>query len=354
MAFDQRESRTQPVGVTAPKEPLGFWASYRAVRRNVLELIPEQAYRQPVLTGGRRKGWMMLMDPPALERVFRGNVANYPKSPVARRLMTPREGENLIIAEGQSWRWQRRTMSPMFQPKALKAMSPVMSVAGASAADRIGAQDAEVVDVYPEVIAATCDVICDLALSGRDAINRAALTNAIEGYLRNIARVSLLDLLGAPSWVPRPGTLLNRDGPHMDRMTDEIIAARRARGPSDPPDILDMMLAANDPETGAEMDPVTMRNNLLGLLFAGHETTALAITWSLYLLALHQGAQDRARDEAQAAITGDPEAEIDPAKLGYARQVIEEALRLYPPAGFLTRTALEADELAGHEVKAGA
>lgn len=136
-------------------------------------------------------------------------------------------------------------------------------------------------------------------------------------------------------------------------MADGVIAARLARGPSDPPDLLDLMLQG-DPKTGTALDPLMVRNNLLGFLFAGHETTALALTWALYLLAFDRSVQARTRDEVRNALGDRDVAEhADLANLPLVGRVIDEALRLYAPAGFLTRKALEDDELSGQQVRAG-
>jgi cytochrome P450 len=139
----------------------------------------------------------------------------------------------------------------------------------------------------------------------------------------------------------------------MDAMVDRIVAARKARGPSDPPDLLDLMIAAEDPETGRRMDDTDLRNNLLGLLFAGHETTALALTWALYLLALDPELQAEAGALCRGTLGDRVAGAADLAALAPVRRILDEALRLYPPAGFMTRTATEEDELAGRPVRAG-
>jgi cytochrome P450 len=203
------------------------------------------------------------------------------------------------------------------------------------------------------MVAASCDVICDIALSGREAVDRAALAASVDAFVRRSARISLLDLLGAPGWLPRPGEAFGGGRAGMDRTLDRIVAARVARGPSDPPDLLDLMIAARDPESGRGLDAVGLRNDLAAFLFAGHETTALALTWSLWILAAEPAVQARAAEEARAAIGEGPAGAEELESLGYVRQVVEEALRLFPPAGFLTRTAAEDDELAGRPVRRG-
>jgi len=355
MALDRDHAGVEAVGVAAPEAPLGFWGSYRAARRNVLELIPAAAYREPVLSGGRGAGWIMLCEPEAVERVLKTREPAYPKSAVTLRLMSPRRGDNIITTGRETWRWQRRAMAPVFAPRALaEGSGPAMTAAADAACAGLAARAPGIVDLYPAMVGATCDVICDIALSGREALDRPALARAIDRYVDRIARVSFLDLAGVPNWVPRPGEVLDRSRARMDRMADAVIEARLARGPSDPPDLLDLMIAAQDPETGRTMSRLQLRNNLLGLLFAGHETTALALTWALYLLALDRDAQDRAAAEAREVIGDGPARAEHADRLSYVRQVVEEALRLYPPAGFMTRTAAEEDELAGRRVAKGA
>lgn len=342
----------RPIGVPAPAAPLGFWASYRTARRNVLELIPAPAYREPVLAGGGpRRGWIMLMDPDAIETVLRTREADFPKSPILKRLMTPREGGNLIVAEGADWRRQRRALSPAFAPRALAASAPAMTRAAEAASVRLAAAGRAPLDVHPVMVTATCDVICDVALSGRETVDRAALARSVNRYIATVGRLSLLDLLRAPRWIPRPGALLyGRD--RMDARVDAIVAARRARGPSDPPDLLDLMIEAAGPAPDRAA-LVEVRNNLNGFLFAGHETTALALTWALYLLAIDPGVQDRARSIARDALGDRAAGHADLPALGYHRRIVEEALRLYPPAGLLTRGVTAETTLAGRPVRPG-
>jgi len=355
MALDTR-SKPRPVGVTPPPRPLGLWASYRAARRNLLELIPEPAYREPVLRGGRtgRPGWMMLMDPDGLEHVLKGAETGFPKSDVTLRILRPREGESLFTSTGAAWRWQHRAMTPMFQHRALLGIAPVMTAAAEAAAGRIAAQASDgPVDLYAEMVQATCDVICDAALSGRESLDRAALTDGVTRFITGPARVSLLDILGAPQWIPRPGRLLDRAGPKMDARMDAIIEARLARGPGDPPDMLDLLIGAADPKSGRSMGRIELRNNLLAFIVAGHETTALALAWALYLLALHPERQEEARTVAREALGDRAATAEDLPALAPLRRVIEEALRLYPPAAFMTRQAEVEAEVAGHRIAPG-
>ncbi|MEM9438094.1 MAG: cytochrome P450 [Pseudomonadota bacterium] len=356
MALDSlRPATSHPVSVPGLTYEPGLWGSYRIARRNVLELIPERVYHEPVLTGGKRPGWIMITDPSAMERVLKDRVDDYPKNEIVKRLMSPRKGTNLIVSEGEEARNQRRVFAPVFAARALKSPAAIMTDAAGDMLTRIetARTGAEPLDVFPQMQAATCDIICDLVLSGREAVDRDALRASVDGFVASQGRISLFDLLGVPNSIPRPFELTNRSRIKMDKMADGVVAARMARGPSDPPDLLDLMLAG-DPVTGDPLDPLMVRNNLLGFLFAGHETTALALTWALYLLAFDPAIQARAQAEVHAAL-GDREVagHDDLDQLPLVGRVINEALRLYAPAGFLTRKALVDDELAGTPVRAG-
>jgi len=356
MALDAlRPADIYPVSVPSLTYEPGLWSSYRIARRNVLELIPERVYHEPVLTGGKRPGWIMITDPEAMERVLKDRVDAYPKNEILKRLMSPRKRTNLIVSEGDEAQSQRRVFAPVFAARALKSAAGIMTDAAGDMLTRVedARNGSEPLDVFPQMQAATCDIICDLVLSGREAVDRDTLRASVDGFVASQGRISIFDLLGVPNSVPRPFELTNRSRIRMDRMADAVVAARMARGPSDPPDLLDLMLAG-DPKTGAPLDALMVRNNLLGFLFAGHETTALALTWALYLLAFDPAVQGRARVEVAAALGSRETATHDDLeKLPLVGRVISEALRLYAPAGFLTRKALEDDELSGMAVRAG-
>ncbi|SEA71410.1 cytochrome P450 [Rubrimonas cliftonensis] len=338
-----------PVTITPPPRPLGLWGAFRAARRNILEIVPEPAYREPVVKGGGGRPGRMLLHPPAIEHVLKAKARAMPRSDVTLRLLRPTKGESLFTAPWEEWRWQHRAIAPVFQHRMLLSLSRAMTDSAGATARRIAAAAPDgPVDVYHEMVVATFDVINDVALSGRERLDRAAVAQGVTRFIETVARVSLLDILGAPEWIPRPARLLTGGARRLDAMVDGVIAerlARRAGRPAEDPDLLDMLIEARDPESGRALSPVELRNNLLAFIVAGHETTALALTWALYLLALHPEAQARARTEAQGALSGEAAVAEDLPGLPYTRRVIAEALRLYPPAGFLARTAKAPDPM---------
>ena len=206
------------------------------------------------------------------------------------------------------------------------------------------------------MVRTTFDVIADVTFSGDGMFDAEGVHQGIDAYIAEAGRISLLDVLGAPNWVPRPGRLIYSRGPvrDMHRIADQAIEARRERGPDGVPDLLDLLLEGEDPKTKRQMNTAELRDNLLTFIVAGHETTALTLSWALYLCAFDPRVQEKARAEL-AEVLGDRQTVTgeDVANLPYIRMIVDEALRLYPPAGMVSRTAMAQDELCGREVRPG-
>ena len=343
-----------PARVALHTRPLGIWGSFQAGRRNVLELIPEIATRVPILSGKTGKRWHMVMDPGALRHILRDGVADYPKSEVTKLILGPAIGDSLFVAEGAHWQWQRRAAAPMFTHRNVTALAPVMTAAAERSVARIGDGVGRAVDVYAEMVTATFEVISDVTFSDGAGFERDKVHAAIETYIGQTAKVSLLDIMGAPAWLPRPHRMFSSQGMReMKRVADAAIDRRRLEGAKPVPDLLDLLLAGEDPATKRRMTTAELRDNLLTFIVAGHETTALTLAWALYLCAFDQDVQEAARVEAQAVLGDRAATAADLAALPLTRRIVDEALRLYPPAAFLSRTAQTADTLLGRQVRPG-
>lgn len=363
------QRRFRPAHVTPARRPLSVPELAIAARRNLLETFPALAYHAPIVSGRAVGRWHLVMEPAALKRMLLDHVDNYPKSRATLRLLRAEEGSSIFTSEAEEWRWQRRAAAPVFAHRKLVDLAPAMSLAAARAADRLAASaargyggDGGVACVLEETTAATFDVVCDTLLSGGRVgedlgLDRAKVGGAIAKYLAAIGKISLLDILDAPDWIPRPAQAANQKILEETVETvDRLIAARRKEVAETGPraDIISYLLTTADPETGREMDDATIRNNILAFIVAGHETTALTLGWALYLLANAPDVQEACAAEARAALG--PERVANAAHLGrlpLTKQVIEEALRLYPPAALLGRQAREADTLCGREIRPG-
>ena len=346
----------KPPSVPMALRPLTLTETVHHARRNALTVVPRLAYLQPIVSGRTLSRWHMIMEPGALKRLLLDKVHAYPKAPIMKRMLTPAVGQSLFTTEGAEWRWRRRAVAPVFAHRNVVALTPFMSATADRASDRI-AKATSAVDAVDLMMGATFDVIADVALSGRESFDQKRYLEMVTLYFESIGKVSLLDFLDAPDWVPRPGILGGRRSVRaMHGMIEKAMERRRARG-GEADDLLSHMLEATDPETGRKMSHEEIRNNMQFFIVAGHETTALTIAWALYLLANDPAVQARARDEAQGVLGAGAEARPatgeDLEQLSYIRQVIDETMRLYPPVGMVNRLALEEDELVGRKVRAG-
>ncbi len=343
-----------PPMVPLVTEPWTILQSLKAARRNLLEIIPEIALHQPIVSGKTGARWHMVMDPEALRLILRDRLDDYPKSNVTKNILRPAIGDSLFVAEGAHWKWQRRAAAPVFTHRNISNLSPVMEAAADRACDRIAAQKGRAADLLEEMVKTTFEVISDVTFSGDSAFDSDVLQKSFEIYIDSTAKISLLDMLNAPDWVPRPGRMFGSVGiKRMKSMSDSAIELRQRKGGGDIPDLLDLLMEGEDPETKRKMNNSELRDNLLAFIVAGHETTALTLAWALYLCAFDPSVQEKVRHEAQDVLRGRTATADDLPNLPYTRQVIDETLRLYPPAAFLSRTAQKADTLCGREIRKG-
>lgn len=343
-----------PPRVKLVSEKWGILQSLRAARRNLIEIIPEIALHQPIVSGKMGVPWHMVMDPEANRRILRDRLEDYPKSDVTKNILRPAIGDSMFVAEGAHWRWQRRAAAPVFSHRNVANLAPIMSAAAERSCTRIDAQVGHAADLFAEMVTATFEVISDVTFSGDEGFDRDGIHSAIDGFIAGSAKVSLFDVLGFPNWVPRPGRMMASGSMRaMKSMADGVIDGRREKSDDEVPDLLDLLLAGEDPETKRKMNTDELRDNLLTFIVAGHETTALTLSWALYLCAFDPSVQDRARAEAQSVLDGRVATEADLANLPFIRQIIDETLRLYPPAAFLSRTAQVQDEICGRAIAPG-
>ncbi len=322
-----------------------------AARRNVLEIIPALAYKQPIVTGEMLIRWHMLADPGGLRRVLLENLDNYPKSEIMRRMLRPAIGNSLFNADGAEWKWQRRAVVPVFTHRNVVALAPAMAATAERVSARLRAGNGRR-EMVAEMLTATFDVICDVALSGRDHFDAKTFGAAITRYFQTAGRASLLDFLGVPEWFPRPGELLAGSSVRtMHNMVAQAIDARRKVATGGADDLLDYMLAAEDPETRRRMSADDLVYNMQFFIVAGHETTALALSWALYLLANAPEHQERAYRQAVAQLQGRAATAADLPAIPFIEQILDESMRLYPPVGLLARNVLAKDEVCGREMR---
>lgn len=300
-----------------------------------------------------RKEVVRLVHPEHSRHVLVKNRANYIKGQGVDTLrhMT---GEGLFTADGELWQTQRRMMQPHFTVAAVRTYGQAMQGAIEESCARLSEQGREgASDMSFELMRFTMDVICRTMFSVGAGGEAKGLSEAItEAMHWTGARGTRLVQL--PPRVPTPENVrFKRALVEIDRFLLGMIERRRASGElGQHGDLLDVLLQASDEETGRGMSVQQLRDEMVTVFLAGHETTAISLGWALYLLSQHRDAQELLHAEADA-LARDPTAD-DLAALPATRRVIEEALRLFPPVWINPRQALAEDEVDGLRIPAGA
>jgi cytochrome P450 len=313
----------------------------------------EDHFTAPVVAGDGAMGRITVVSDPALIRyLLVENVANYRKDDLQRRVLAPGLGEGLLSAEGDEWRLQRRTLAPIFSARTVRGFESAMNAAGARLARRLRRRDGARVDVALEMTRATLDVLERTIFTQGLPGDPDALGRAITRFLEAVGPIDPLDVFGVPEFVPRIGRLRARPaGRFFAEVVDELITRRRAlmEAGDAPQDLLTLLIAAQDPETGNGLSDLAVRANIVTFIAAGHETTANALTWALYCLSQDEAAQERVEAEVDRAEEGD----FTLGALPFTRAVVEEGMRLFPPVPFLSRQATRDDRFGRIKVPRG-
>ena len=293
--------------------------------------------------------FLFVSDPGLIEQVLVRQASRFGKDWFARDLKRIL-GEGLLTSEGDFWKRQRRLSSPAFHRERLAEYAAVM-VDRAEAAYATWPTGAER-DVHHGFMGLTLDIVARTLFSadveGVGAVVGPALEAVLDWY-GNPALVANPWLVATP--LP-PARRYREAGAAMRGIVDGIIRQRRAAPDPDSHDLLAMLLAAQD-EDGARMTDTQVRDEVLTLFLAGHETTALVLSWATTLLCQHPAVTRRLRAEAEAVAPGRPLTLADLPRLTYAEAVVNETMRLHPPAWAIGREALEPFELGGHAFPKG-
>ncbi len=327
--------------------------SWRAIaaglRDNALAGFPPRAFEEiAVARGFVGHRQIILNDPAAIRHVLIENADNYRRTASIFRLLGPVVGNGLFLAEGEDWRQQRRTVAPAFAPRAMAALAGQVARACDRLEGELAALDGAETDLFARLrllaleIAAAALFSLDLAQEG------PVLRAMMQGYADGIGRPTLLDFLLPRGWpAPRSWARWRFRRRWMARIA-ESLAVRRAEPLSDPPrDLFDMMSAGATSEDRLVEQAATM-------LAAGHETTAVALFWTLYLAASLPQVQQRLFAEVTPLDLGPTGAAASLPRLVYTRAVVDEALRLYPPAFSIVRQARSADQAGSVTIPARA
>jgi cytochrome P450 len=352
-------SATAPelAGPKIPAKPLSFFAAFRAMKENPLATIPRIAYEQPIW---RAKSLfddqLLVSDPAGIKRVLLDNVANYPKTALDVSILSAAFGDGLLTSQGDKWRAHRRVMSPSFDHRSIASYAPAITDAAAARLDAWDAkgENAEI-DIVREMLTLTLEVIARTMFSADSETLQTRLDETIRNGMAELGfGLQLIAPLIGPFLLKRKLARIRANFAAVDAVMGNVIRSREKRAGAGPKDLLDRLIAATDSETGFRLTDEEVRDEVVIIFIAGHETSALASSYVWYLLSLHPDVEAKLHAELDAVLGGRMPGFDDLEKLSYTRMVIDEAMRLYPPAPMLTgRVALADDEFCGRPIAKG-
>ncbi len=344
-----------PPTVTPPEEALGLARFLVRFVRNPIATLPRQVYEQSLFRLPReRPPAVWVTDPELTDIVLLRQSASFPKTELERRVFAPALGHGILTSEGEAWRWQRKCAAPMFRHGELLAYVPAMAAAAEAQLARWRSRaPGALAAIDDDMTETTFDVVTHTILSGCDAREGAVIKDAGQRFLEPISWPIVYAMLRLPVWLWHPGRKRMLAAAAQERGAVRALARRRRAEPGHRGDLLARLLAARHPDTGEAMSEDMLVDNLVTFLAAGHETTAKALTWTLYLLARAPHWQRRVRAEVREVAGFRPIAAADIARLSITQRVLKEAMRLYPPAPVLTRVAAHAVRLGEHDIRAG-
>ena len=341
--------RTKPLGLI----PF-LWVSWR----DPLLMWSERHFKEPQLFGSGRFGEILVVShPEGVRHVLTENAANYEKGALQRRVLGPMLADGLLLTEGDVWRRARRILAPLFTPARTLKMAERMDAVCRARVDALHLEHgARVLNIDSEMSGLTFDILSATLFSDELDGDARGFEQALNQYLSVGGRIDPLDVINAPGWIPRLGrTASYRSAKFFEQRVGALVARRRARieaGDDRPDDLLTALLTARDEgEDGKGLDDREVAANILTFILAGHETTARTLGWALHLISRSPETATRLKVEADTFDVADPKW-VD--GLPWMRAVIEEAMRLFPPAPTLARRALGPDVIGGQAISTGA
>jgi cytochrome P450 len=345
--------------VEVPKPPAGRLPFLRLLARVVSNPVASWGrdfYQEPIVVYDEfGLQTVFVMDPELIQAVLLDDIDSFSKSPIYKHVLGEGGGEGVLIAEGERWRWQRRLLAPLFRAEEVTAYVPAFVSACAPPLQRWArSAPGSLQPIHSDIAAATLQVLEDTVLGADLPVEdhrrvAAAGTAFLQPTVWRVAYSSLR----LPAWTPHPGrSRMGKASRDLREVAGRALAGRRGKDAGN--DLVSRLMAARDPATGEAMPDSLIIDNLVTFLLAGHETTAQALTWTLYLLALFTDWQEKAREEIRRVAGGRPIDREVLKELSLVEAIFQEAMRLYPPAPSLMRRAARHTELGGRDIKQGA
>ncbi|HEY7391399.1 MAG TPA: cytochrome P450 [Bryobacteraceae bacterium] len=288
--------------------------------------------------------------PELVRQVLVEQAEKFVKPGLVKRAFRPFAGAGLFTSDGALWRRQRKLMQPAFQHRQLATYAGVMT----EHAERVmnSFVDGEIRDIRAEMTKLTLGIVVR-SLFGADITREASEISPLMVSILDATNQRLNTILRIPSWVPTLRNLREKRAVNKLEAVLQVLIRTRRVSSENRDDLLSVLLRATDGESGAQMSDQQLRDELMTLFLAGHETTASALTWTWYLVAQHPEVETRLAGELQRVLAGRTPSVDDLAKLPYTEMVLREAIRLYPPAPGVAREPIEDVSIGGYDVPKG-
>lgn len=329
-----------------PEREISIFRVFAASKTNPLLLWPDVAYERDSFTQrSLGRTWILLNHPNAIHHVLVENPGNYRRSPATIRILRPITGQGLLLSEGDDWKHQRRTIAPALAPRMMALLVRHMASAAHDLVVTLSSSTNKPIDLLGWMYFVALEIAGRSMFSLEMRQFGPAMRDMLGNYTQDLARPFFFDLV-LPVGIPTFRDLRRRRyNEKWMQLIDRMIDARAA-APADGKarDLFDLLLHARDPETGEGFSRAKLRDEVATMIVAGHETTALALFWALYLLASVPDEQDTLIAELRDCDVGVQNIAERLSNLPHLRAVIAETLRLYPPAFTLVRQALAKDE----------
>jgi cytochrome P450 len=332
-----------PILGNVPLPGADWLAGFERAARNFGDVVYFQFLHVPMI---------LLVHPDAIESVLLTHPGNFFKSRDYRAIAKVL-GHGLLTSEGEEWRAQRKMLQPAFRRENILSYAPVMTKCAERMLGRW--RDGETRDLHQEMMALTLDIV-GKALFGTDVLRSAARVGfALETAMKQFTRIAGWAFL-LPRNFPVPGTWrMRRATRQLDEVIYGLIRARRPRAQASDgqksTDLVGTLLEMRN-EDGQALTDLQLRDHLMTLFLAGHETTAIALSWTWYLLATNPGAERKLHSELADVLSGRAPTAADLPRLPYTEMIIKESLRLYPPAWGIGRQSRTDFEAGGYQLPA--
>lgn len=340
-----------------PESRDSIFALIFAAKRNFLSIWTTRSFEKPLDRINVLFRQIFVCNHPAFvqEAFVKKHTVFQRKSPQMRHALKPLIGDGLFVSDQEVWRRRRKIVAPIVHTSKLSEFAPIMIETACETRDAWRAKgDGGQVDALAEMAHLTAEIICR-TIFGRDLGHNYAseIVESFSDYQRHIDQIDLPSFLGMPEWLPRlRGRAVRRSARRIRVVLDEIIDGYQVRKADGETSVIGGLLEARD-EDGTPLAKEAIRNEAAVLFMAGHETTANTLAWAWYLMSQAPWVAQRLHDELDSVLEGRTPTLQDVPKLAYARAIIEETMRLYPPVPILAREAMEDATLGKRDVPKG-